>query len=267
MIEFINREPMTIGKILDKSFQFIFKNIVWIALVGVIVTLPETIIAIILYLNQPLDDTDTTQTYVLSTITGMPWLAASSVMLMISIFIWPILSGTVTLLVGQQFCGKKMTFSEGFKNSVKKWIPLILLQLLIWLAIGLGMVLFIIPGLIALCAAACAVPAMMFEDLGPKEAFGRSWNLTKGSRLRIFGYFLLVGIIIKSALTLPSMIMEFLPIDPIYRIGLSSLISTPFHVLWQAVTALLFFDLCMRKEAMDLEVQANTISVSPEKME
>jgi len=43
MTELINNEPMTIGKIISKSFKFIFKNILWITVFGFLIGLARLI--------------------------------------------------------------------------------------------------------------------------------------------------------------------------------------------------------------------------------
>jgi hypothetical protein len=65
-------------------------------------------------------------------------------------------------------------------------LPLIGLSILTSIIIGIGFVLLIVPGCIALCALSVAVPAMVEERLGIIGSMERSAALTKGSRGRIF---------------------------------------------------------------------------------
>jgi len=64
--------------------------------------------------------------------------------------------------------------------------PLIGLALLSAIAIGLGMVLLIVPGIILYIMLVVSVPAMLEENAGVIESMKRSRALTKGSRWRVF---------------------------------------------------------------------------------
>jgi len=251
MSELINKDPMTVGKILDKSVNFIFRNILWITLIGFLISLPE------LSFNEWMPDANPEDTFVL--------LKYKLILRVIRMVITPFLAGTVTILLGEHFCGRKIAWYQGFGKSIKKWIPLVLLQLVIGIVVGLGSILLLIPGLIAMCATACAIPAMMLEDLRPMKAFDRSWGLTKKNRLRIFGYLFInmVTVAIASSV-IPLAVTMGVALDPIYKVGLSALIFAPFQALWPAIATLLFYDLRIRKEAMDLEEETNTISVETE---
>ena len=247
MSELIDKSPMNIGKILDKSINFIFKNILWITLIGFIMSfLPlsfEMWISTAESMNQSVVS-------ILNIIVGL---------LITSVGI--LFAGMVTILLGEHFCGRKITWYQGFKKSIKKWIHLILLNIVITIAIMLGFILLIIPGIIVMCATICAIPAMMLEDLRPIKAFRRSWDLTKKNRFRILGYVILYCVVLIIINLIPALITMTVPIDPIYQIGISALILPPFYVLSSAIATLLFFDLRIRKEAMDLEEEANLITV------
>jgi hypothetical protein len=62
------------------------------------------------------------------------------------------------------------------------------------LAIILGLVLLIVPGLMLLTRWALGLPALLREDLSVSEAMGRSSRLTEGNRWRILGLGLLIWV-------------------------------------------------------------------------
>lgn len=72
---------------------------------------------------------------------------------------------------------------------------LIGLSLLITLAVGIGLALLIVPGLMIFCATSVAVPALMEESCGVFGSIERSRALTRGSRWPIFGLFVLLCIV------------------------------------------------------------------------
>lgn len=254
MSELINKDPMTVGKILDKAVNFIFRNILWIALIGFLILLPG------LLWNQWMSSEDSNNQFA-----RLARLKYNLILQLISWVLSPLLAGTVTILLGEHFCGRKIPWYQGFGKSIKKWFPLVLLLLVVGTLVVLGSFLFIIPGIMVMCATACAIPAMMLEDLSPIKAFKRSCGLTKNSRFRIFGYFIfcLIPPIVGG---IAALILETMPMDPLYKVGITALVLAPTQALWPAISTLLFYDLRIRKEAMDLEEEANMISVATEEI-
>ena len=63
------------------------------------------------------------------------------------------------------------------------------------LAVGIGTVLFVIPGIFLAVSLVFAQPAVILEDAGVIEALERSWSLTSGNRLKLFGLGVLVVVL------------------------------------------------------------------------
>lgn len=64
--------------------------------------------------------------------------------------------------------------------------PLILNSVVRGIAIGIGFILLIVPGLILLTIWSVTSPAIVAEKRGAMEAFGRSWELVKGEGWNVF---------------------------------------------------------------------------------
>lgn len=91
--------------------------------------------------------------------------------------------------------GVEASLPECFEKSVTVLLPLIGLTILWWIGISLGLMLLVVPGLILLAMWAAAMPAMVGEGTGVIESFGRSRELTRGYRLKIF-FFLLLFLVV-----------------------------------------------------------------------
>lgn len=65
---------------------------------------------------------------------------------------------------------------------------MMLAYILMMIGFGLGSLLFIIPGIIFLCAWYITLPICVIEGLGPIKSLSRSWALTKGYRLVVFAF-------------------------------------------------------------------------------
>jgi hypothetical protein len=82
-------------------------------------------------------------------------------------------------------------------------LMLVLLGVVQGIAIGLGLLLLIVPGLFLLGMWAVAQPAMIIERTDIGASFSRSTALTEGRRLRVIGTFVLVAVIAIVAAAVP----------------------------------------------------------------
>ncbi len=88
-------------------------------------------------------------------------------------------------------------------RGIQTVIPVILIYVITAILVGIGLVLLIIPGLIAMAGLYLAVPAKLAENISFYSSIPRSWQLTKGCRLSIWGMllvFLVLGLIISFVL-------------------------------------------------------------------
>lgn len=142
-------------------------------------------------------------------------------------------------------------------------------------ALAVGLLVFLL-GLAAVAAPAAwiwvrlyyAMPLVVLERLGPFQAIARSWRLSQRAWWRTFGYWLLallIVFVVNMILGLPfGFVLGFavLPFGD-YGVVLSAVISYVITVLVYALTqpflagvnTLLYLDLRMRREGLDLQLQ------------
>jgi hypothetical protein len=111
-----------------------------------------------------------------------------------------------------------------------------------------------------------SAPALMLERTGVIESLRRSWSLTRGHFWRIFGSLALATIIISVisyALMIPvSLGMAFMGGEEVTAFMITMVVSTVLQVLLSALTtpflaavlALVYIDVRMRKEGLDVEL-------------
>ena len=73
-----------------------------------------------------------------------------------------------------------LSVSETYSRVRPKLGTIVVAGLLLGLAIGIGLVLFIVPGLILMTIWIAVIPAIVLEGRGIGESFGRSWELVQG---------------------------------------------------------------------------------------
>jgi hypothetical protein len=141
--------------------------------------------------------------------------------------------------------------------------------------VALGVLLGVAGGLTASVFAvffyirwAFAVPAVVLENARPIQALKRSWRLVRGSWWRVFGILLLAGLIVGIAsgiISFPFQLGEFLGLTKsagaevagALLTGVGTIIAgTVTAPLTAGVSVLLYTDLRMRREGMDIALQS-----------
>lgn len=209
-------------------------------------------------------------------------------------FLQVIASGLFIVLVAAAVVGRRLDASQTWSLLKPRLWPLIGLTLflallvLLVIAVGVGVIAVlavtlgvwaILPGIVlgvgllvlsvlAYVRWAVAAPVLVIEGLGPLAALNRSWRLVKGSSWRTLGILLLATIIAQllvTIITVPISVAASVigvvaggsSVPIILATGLATLIAgiltLPFTA---AVTGLLYTDLRMRREALDIRLSA-----------
>ncbi len=82
--------------------------------------------------------------------------------------------------------GRPVRAGESIVRGLRRALPVSAVSLLAMLITVLGLILLVVPGVIAAVILSVAVPACVVERLGPIESLRRSDDLTGGFRWRIF---------------------------------------------------------------------------------
>jgi hypothetical protein len=201
-----------------------------------------------------------------------------------ALILLPFSVGAVYRAVTDVALGRPATIGAVLRETLARYWPLLgLVGLGILLFIGwaiaelIGFVLLVIPGLAVFCAAvylgvrwSLVVAAMMAEDIGPIRGLGRSWNLVSGSWWRTFGILLIVGIlqtIISYALFILFGLIAAVFSTGDFQAALvqvgSTLLSAVVSPITTIAVVLLYFDLRVRKEGLDLDQLAQQTSPGP----
>jgi hypothetical protein len=129
------------------------------------------------------------------------WLVAGSLILFpigiaVSVVAGTLYQGMVVGLVSDVQDGRRDSSIEDLVRATGPVIlPLIGAGLLAGLAIGIGLILLLVPGLILLTIWAVIAPVIVVERTGVIEAFGRSRELVRGNGWQVFGVIFTVFVI------------------------------------------------------------------------
>lgn len=114
---------------------------------------------------------------------GLGWL--------VSVVTGAILQGALVHGAVEDLNGRRASISDSLAVGLRAFLPLIGIAILAFVALFVGYLLLVVPGVILTCMWMVAVPAFIVERTTITGAFGRSAELTRGNRWRIFGLLLL----------------------------------------------------------------------------
>ena len=178
-----------------------------------------------------------------------------------------IATAATVFVVSESYLGRPLPAVAALRRAAPLLSRLIVCSLLLAIVVGFGFICFIIPGVVFLCGLLLAFPSLVLESgKSPTEALSRSWSLTRGSRVRMFGllvtmamllYVPVVGLGAVAALVLPSGGAK-VGIG-ILTLAIVGVVQMLFYPLFYCVLTVAYYDLRVRKEGFDLEVLASTL--------
>ncbi len=192
--------------------------------------------------------------------------------------------GSLVDAAAARYLGRETTVGESFRAGLRVAPKIIGTGLLLFFALMFGWIaLFVLVvvannGLVATLAILAGLVATVFvfaswlvapvvaalEPVGPVHAIRRSWWLSNGHRWRILGLQILLAVLQTVLSTLISFIFiaAFISND-VVRLVLQNIVNVVATVLWAPVEwgtfTILYFDLRVRKEALDLQLAAEAL--------
>lgn len=213
-------------------------------------------------------------------------------------FVWLLVYGAGMLLltagsirvISDSYLGREPQFGEALGFGVGKIVPLFLVGvgkwlLLVLLSVACALVIVMTgaagkvlgPGLVALgvfveacamvwvviyvaCGYMVTTPVVVLETLPSSfDSFGRSWELTRGARGRVFGL-VFVGTLIASVLpqivlsALGGLVNEVLPSAVLPWTVLAAALPVVLTPIVPCILTLVYYDLRVRREGFDLQL-------------
>jgi hypothetical protein len=129
---------------------------------------------------------------------GMPSseaIVAFSLLLLAEIILTSLAQAVVVCVTLRRAEGQPANLAAAFGAAGVRLLPVIGVALLVGLLTGLGCLLCLVPGMIAMTALMVAVPVCVMERLGPVKSLRRSADLTSGYRWPIFAVGMAWGVI------------------------------------------------------------------------
>jgi hypothetical protein len=248
--------PLSAGEILDVSFTLYRRHFGPLAMVALLCSGLPVLMSI----------------YIEAAGGTLANLGLSLVYYMVFMVLSAIATAATVFIVSESYLGRPLGAGDALARSTPLLWRIVVCSILLALVIGLGFVLFFVPGVILACGLVLAFPALVLEPGStPAGALARSWSLTRGSRWRMFGllvtliillYIPLVAIVGIAAVVLPS--PELPAGGPpgtggLAAVALAGVVQMLIYPLFYCVLTVAYYDLRVRKEGFDLEVLASTL--------
>ena len=187
--------------------------------------------------------------------TGFTW--ASILLIVASGLVLSLITGAVAHLLSSWYADRSPTAGDAIKASLRSAPALFGAWFLVHLAEGVAAIALLLPALFVMPLFVVVAPAIVIERLGPWQGVRRSWQLTRVRYSAILGAAILIAIVstvLTIALSGLGLAFSFFSfgwiIDVICRAA-SSLVTEPFVA---AAATLVYFDLRIRAEGLDLEL-------------
>jgi len=192
--EAIESRKLDIAGVLGATFQVIGRNIVTFSILGLVLSgLPAGVLAWF----QAMWLSSQTEGLASGNLALTPgYFTNLGYGVLVSLITTAILQGALIFATVQDMNGQKPQVGEALATGLRNFLPLIIVSILFGVAVVVGMIFLIVPGIMIACAWCVAVPALVAERTGIFGSFGRAAELTRGNRWRIFGLFFLIWVIL-----------------------------------------------------------------------
>lgn len=179
---------------------------------------------------------------------------------LVGIFLSAIGTAAATYIVSGAYLGTDVSANDALRRAIGLIGRLLVLSMMTTLVVFCGFLL-IVPGFILLSGLALSTAVLVLESpISPNDAMSRSWQLTKGSRWKVFltflvsVLFLMVPMMAVGALgAVGSVVGLWSDLIPLVLISVLEIFVYPFMYI---VITVLYYDMRVRKEGFDLELLA-----------
>lgn len=249
--------PLTIGQVLDQGFHAYGATLrhVWpLSLgAGLAPTLPGLTLQLV------------------GEVEGVGAIAAVVMSLLVTVVMSVFLSVVLLLRMDALIRADIPPLTITFQQASKRFIPMLLASLLYMLAIIVGLVLLLVPGLILMISLWPFQAAVALDGNRPMQALQRSHRLVWGNWWRTATILSIPGIVLLALYAMIGMVAgvvlmlsgpgtaspALLTLVELLVKGLAGALLTP---LFYAISLVLFHDLKLRKEGTDLAARITALS-------
>jgi hypothetical protein len=126
-------------------------------------------------------------------------------------------------------------------------ISIILLEIVLAILVGIGLLLLIVPGVILALMWSVSMPSLVVEDKGVFDSLSRSSELTKDNRMRILGIVLIVVLIYIAIIAIGVALTAAVPVLGVIAMIIVGVLAYPYVSI---ISTVLYYRLVELKEGV-----------------
>jgi hypothetical protein len=180
-------------------------------------------------------------------------LIVAAIAAVIGVIISAVLQAAIMRGAAQGSIGDQVDVEASYKWGFARFGSVLLISILVGLAVFVGLLLLIIPGIFLAVMFSVAIPALVVENRRGTDAMGRSWNLVKGHFWHALGLFIVTFIVVAVVGgiigAIGGAISDNWFVTWIFS-SIAQIIVAPFSAL---VSVLLYLDLRARTESLSAD--------------
>jgi hypothetical protein len=260
--------PMTFGDILDGAFKLLKANFLTLILVTAVFVVPLSLLSAWSTRNVAtpgiLDLVNNPAVQPTMNFAGFDW-AALLLSVVVSLLVTPPIAGVVSRVVASSYLGTQLSAGAALAGTVRFIPALMVAFVLVHLCELIGLAACLVGALFLMPLFLVVSPAIVIENMHPVRGMirgiSRSVELTTSRYWPVLGIAVLSGLvaeILESIISFPvSLIGLLFGSVPWPVAGLASLLPILFTTpLVTIVAVLVYFDLRIRREGLDLQMLA-----------
>ena len=231
-------ETLSFASIIQRGVAISRKHVREILTIAFFACLPSFFVAYSVYSGQT---TETTNILVI-------------LFALLSVVFAVLMQGAITYIVYRSLRGEAVTIEDAIVCGYRQLFVLLGISLLFGIGVYLGLLAFVIPGIILICIWLVVIPAAVVEKKGVIPSFKRSIELTKGYRWTILGLVILFWVIEAILEGMPEALLKgstsaVLDMSVLF---LYTLLMAMVEGLYAACIVVLYFDLRSLKDKISI---------------
>jgi hypothetical protein len=265
-----------VGEILDVAINIFTKNFLTFLKIVVVLVVPLQILTVVIQVST-VSDPDLLPKLGSSggriSHDDVPaFLGGQIVILVLNLILAAMANAACFKAIGDAYLGTRPEWRSSLRFAVRHFHSVLWVTILVGVVSTLGLILLVVGAPWLWFSFAVAVPALLFERLKGTKALRRSFRLVRGrwwaTTGSVFAAYVIASIVsgifstATRALSLTGAGDSVLGVSTVNAVaaGIGLLFTTPFPA---AVTAVVYYDLRVRKEGFDLQLLAERLGVTP----
>jgi hypothetical protein len=272
--------PRGFSELIDATFNVLRARFRPIATVGALMIIPGALLSLVMAMTMPTRAAGVPPT--------LPELGAKfwvmwAVLVPISTVVYTLGAIALIALASATYLGREADVGEAFAVARRRFWPVLGSMILKWIAVfapfalvavfiggiaaagggaavlGILMFLWFFVAPVLLLRWAVSTPVAALEQAGPGQSLGRSGKLTKGSKGRLFGLYLVFFIVFGAMYAVGATIGGLtgaLFNNPLFANVLGNVMSMVLYPILAVLQTVIYYDLRIRNEGFDLEMMA-----------